>query len=69
VDEGSGVAPPELEIAVVSFLGATPGVLIRTVSRLTIGVSSGLGGRVMRTVSFFGAEESGLVAEGSSSAI
>ena len=65
---GSGVAAP---MAVVSFLGATPGALMRTVSRFTIGVSSGLGGSVMRTVSFFGVEGSpaGLVAEGSSSAI
>jgi len=56
---------------VVSFFGA-PGVLILTVSRLTIGVSSGLGGRLMRTVSFFGMERfsaAGLVSEGSSSAI
>jgi hypothetical protein len=56
---------------VVSFFGETPGALIRTVSRLIMGVSSGFGGRVMRTVSFFGMEESaaGLFAEGSSSAI
>jgi len=72
---GTGVNVPEsgvgAPIVVVSFFGATPGALMRTVSRLTIGVSSGLGGRVMRTVSFFGAEGSaaGLFAEGSSSAI
>jgi hypothetical protein len=57
---------------VVSFFGTTPGALMRTVSRLTIGVSSGLGGRVMRTVSFFGEEgfsAAGLDSEGSSSAI
>ncbi len=66
--EGSGVAPPRF---VVSFLGARPGALMRTVSRLTKGVSSGFGGRVMRTVSFFGVEAfsaAGLF-EGSSSAI
>jgi hypothetical protein len=53
---GSGFASP---IEVVSFFGATPGALMRTVSRLIMGVSSGLGGSVMRTVSFFGAEDSG----------
>jgi hypothetical protein len=63
---GSGAAPP---IFVVSFLG--PGVLMRTVSRLTVGAGSpGLGGRVIRTVSFFGMEGlSELEAEGSSSDI
>jgi hypothetical protein len=66
---GKGVGAP---ILVVSFFGTTPGALMRTVSRLTIGVSSGCGGRVMRTVSFFGEEgipAAGLESEGSSSAI
>ena len=63
---GSGACPP---ILVVSFFG--PGVLMRTVSRLTVGAGSpALGGRVMRTVSFLGIEGlSGLDAEGSSSDI
>jgi hypothetical protein len=54
---------------VVSFFG--PGVLMRTVSRFTWGAGSpGLGGKVMRTVSFLGIEGlSGLDAEGSSSDI
>jgi hypothetical protein len=67
-EEGNGVAPPRF---VVSFFGAAPGALMRTVSRFTKGVSSGFGGRVMRTVSFFGVERfsaAGLF-EGSSSAI
>jgi hypothetical protein len=44
---------------VVSFFGTTPGALIRTVSRLAIGVVAGFGGSVMRTVSFFGTFEEG----------
>ena len=55
-----------------SFFGATPGAVMRTVSRLVIGVVSGLGGRVMRTVSFFGPEgarDNRLFSEGVSSAI
>jgi predicted O-methyltransferase YrrM len=63
---GSGVAAPSV---VVSFFGASPGALIRTVSRF-MGVSSWRGGSVMRTVSFFGEAEPGAgVAEGFSSAI
>jgi hypothetical protein len=58
-------------MVVVSFLGAAPGALMRTVSRFVIGVSSGLGGSVMRTVSVFGAVESvvSLVSEGYSSSM
>ena len=49
-EEGNGVGAP---ILVVSFLGM-PGGLMRTVSRFTMGASSGFGGSVMRTVSFLG---------------
>lgn len=70
----AGAAGPGREAAggvalvscVVSFFGVTPGALMRTVSRFTIGVTAGFGGSVMRTVSFFGVEELGV---GVSSAI
>src|SRR5579862_1693423 len=56
---GGGVAPVTGFSRVDSFLGTVPGVggagtVMRTVSRL-VEASAGFGGRVMRTVSFFGA--------------
>jgi hypothetical protein len=53
---GAAAGGVMLGSCVVSFLGAMPGALMRTVSRLTIGVEAGLGGSVMRTVSFLGVE-------------
>lgn len=60
---GGGVAAAAAGSGSVFWL--IPGALMRTVSRLTLGAELGFGGKVMRTVSFFG----GVELEGVSSAM